>query len=134
MRQNREKLAKTQYLRKYTSDLKKNTHDAHFYANSSYRRVSAILKKKIVIFLYNETKEKAIKHSKPNNFETMKTRMIKFDTAPLFMLSYHLIKFETISWKNIFLRNTEYVTLETDLKFIDLFELSEIRNLIDNKV
>ena len=33
MRQNREKVAKTPYLRKFKSDFDKITHDAYIYAN-----------------------------------------------------------------------------------------------------
>ena len=38
-----------------------------------------------VNFPYNTTSDDAIKSLKLNNFETMKTQEIKFDTAHLFM-------------------------------------------------
>ena len=43
-----------------------------------------------------------MKTQKPNKFETMKTKVMKFDTAHLFMLSYNTIKFETF-WLKVIL-------------------------------
>ena len=43
--------------------------------------------------------DNAMKPSKPNNFETMKTKKIKFDIAAFFELNYHTIKLKTFCLK-----------------------------------
>ena len=48
-----------------------------------------------VIFCYIETKDNAIKSQKRNKIETMKTKVMEFDTAHHFMLNYHTKKIET---------------------------------------
>ena len=103
MRQNREKVAKIAYLHEFKSDFDKNTHDAFLYADSSYSWISEILKQIFFcyFFSYNKTKDNSIKSPKPNNFETMKVKVMKIYTTYPFIPSYHKKKFEALCMKNI---------------------------------
>ena len=71
--------------------------------------------------------DNTINSPKPNNFGNQKTKMIKIDTKPHFMLNYHAMKFEAFCLKNLCfyfslrkIKEYGFITWNTELKSIEL--------------